>query len=192
MAKPSEPAVIVSTCTGADVLTVETYPEVVATSRPDLMAVSQHVRDQSRAKIPSQVDGIASLPAEASANPEDHEEQTEWCEVAGTEISVVLEGVDQEHQKPTGDELGEELSRLGHERCGVGAEDACCRGVASDRADARATLEDVDGGLVVAVDNGSCGHGTEDLGEHVDGELAPWELSVDAVGKCDRGVQVCS
>jgi len=55
----------------------KTYPEVVAASRPHLMAIPDRIRHQSWAKVTSDVDRIASLPAEARSQSEDEEEQTE-------------------------------------------------------------------------------------------------------------------
>lgn len=154
------------------------------------MAVTDHVGHQARTKIPSEVDSIARLPAKAGANTKDNEEEPQWCKWSSAEISVVLEGVDEEHQQRAGNEFGEELASLGHERCRIGAEDASGRSVASDCADARASLKDIDRRLVVAIDNRSGAHGSQNLGYHVDREFAPWKFAKDAVGKSDSRIEV--
>lgn len=122
-------------------------PEVVTSRSPDFVAIANHVRDESWTKVTSEVDGISGFPAEASTDSKDDEEEAEWSEWASANVSVVLKRVDQEHKEGAGDELGEELARLGHEFGGVGAENAGCSGlaVAWDCSNAGATLEDVDG-----------------------------------------------
>ena len=167
-----------------------THPEVVAASRPDLVTIAKHIADQARAKVTSKIDSIARFPAEASTNTEDDEEQAKRREIASSDIAIVLEGVDQEHQESASDELGEELTGLGHERRWVGAEDSSTRGRLAHGADAGAALEDVNGRLVIAVNNRRCTHGTEDLSDHVNGEFPPGKLSEDAVGKGDCRVEM--
>lgn len=79
-----------------------TYPEIIITGRPHLGAVSNHVRYQSRSKVPGEVDGISGLPAKSRANAKNQEEEAERHEFAGAGIE---EGVDAEHQDGTADEL---------------------------------------------------------------------------------------
>jgi len=91
------------------------YPEIITTRAPHAMTISEEVRHQARTKVSGEVDGIASLPAKACADTEDDEEESERGQVTGAEVSVVLEGVDAEHQDCAGDELGEEHSSTSHE-----------------------------------------------------------------------------
>lgn len=64
------------------------------------------------------------------------------------------------HQQGAGNELGEELPSLGHELCRIRAEDAgtSVLRVSWDCADADAALEDIDGGLVVGIDDSGGAH----------------------------------
>lgn len=57
------------------------------------MAITNHIRDQSRAEITSKVDCIARFPSEACTDTEDDEEETKRREITRTDISVVLECV---------------------------------------------------------------------------------------------------
>lgn len=57
--------------------TVGTYPEIIIARRPHFSTVPENVRDEPRAKVTGQVDGIASEPAPASTDTEDEEEQGE-------------------------------------------------------------------------------------------------------------------
>lgn len=84
------------------------------------------------------------------------------------------------------------MASPGHERGWVGAEDSgrCGGRVTRDSSDAWAAFVDVDGGLVVAVDDCCAAHGAEDLGDEIDGELAPGEFAQDATGECYGGVDV--
>jgi len=152
------------------------------------VTVTDHVGDETWTEITSQVDGIAGLPSEASTDTEDDEEEAERTKVTSTDVTAVCKSVDKEHKESAGNELGEKLASLGHEWLRVCAENAGCCGVACDSTDARATFENVDGRLVVCVDNGRCSHGSEDLGEHVDREFSPWVLSEDAVGESDSRI----
>lgn len=129
-------------------------------------------------------------PAEASTNAENDEEEAQRSERTSSNVSIVLDSVDQEHQEGTGDEFGEELTGLGHEVCRICAENACGGSRAADGSNVRTTLVDVNGGFVVGVDNGRRSHSTENLGDHVGEELSPWELAEDAVGQSDSRVQV--
>lgn len=63
------------------------------------------------------------LPAEAGADAEDDEEQSQWYQISRAKVPVVFESIDQEHQDRAGDEFGEELSGFGHELGRVCAED---------------------------------------------------------------------
>ncbi len=92
-----------------------TYPEVVATEGPDLMAIADHVGDQARTKVTSKVDSIAGFPvmcqfkcaygicgcsnspAKASTNAKDDKKETKWCKGSSSNVSVVFQGVDEEH-----------------------------------------------------------------------------------------------
>lgn len=170
----------------------ENSPEVVVASAPYFMAITEEVRHQSWAEITSQVDSITGLPTEASTNTEDDEEETERCQWTSSNVSLVLECVDHEHEKPTCDEFVEEHAGACHELGRVCAENAGGSGVteAGDCADAGAALVDIDGGFVVGVYNTGGTHGAENLGESVDGEFSPWEFAENAVGECDCRVQM--
>lgn len=111
------------------------------------MAVADHVGDKSWAKVTSEVDGISCLPPEASTNSEDDEEEAERGKWTSADVSFVFECVDHEHEEGAGDKFREELTGLGHELGGVGAEDAGCGGlaVAWDCSDIGTTLVYVDG-----------------------------------------------
>ena len=165
-------------------------PEIIPAIAPHLVAVAEEIAHESWPEVARQVDGVAGLPAEAGADAEDDEEETQGREGPGADVAVVLEGVDAEHEQRAGDEFGEELARLGHEGGGVGAEDAGGAGVAPDGADPGAAFEDVDRRLVVGVDDGGGAHGAEDLRQHVGGEFAPGELAVHAVGEGDGRVDM--
>jgi len=101
-------------------------PEVVPTCGPYLMTISNHVRYESWTKVTGKVDRISCLPAKAGTNAEYDEEEAEWSKRTSTDVSLVLECVDHEHEKSAGDELGEKHSGLGHEFSRVSAEDAGC------------------------------------------------------------------
>lgn len=167
-------------------------PEVVVSSLEDLSAVAQEIRHQSWTKVTGQVDGISGFPAEAGTDTENDEEETQRCQWARTDVALILQGVDHEHEQRAGDEFGEELTRLGHEGLWVCAEDSGRGGVAVswDGADVGSTFVDVDGGFVVCVDDGRGAHGAKDLGEGVDGEFSPGEFAEDAVGEGDCGVEM--
>lgn len=117
------------------------------------MPISNHIRDQSWTKVTSQIDRISSFPTETRTDSKDDEKESEWCKIASAKVAIVLEGVDQEHQEGAGDEFGEELARLCHERRRICAEDAGSGCVASDCANIGTALKDVNGGLVVCVDD---------------------------------------
>jgi hypothetical protein len=51
------------------------YPEIVATSRPNFMAISDHVGDQARTKVTREVDRVSCFPAKTSTDAKDDEEQ---------------------------------------------------------------------------------------------------------------------
>ena len=165
-------------------------PEVVTTERPDLRTVANHVGNETRAKVTGEVDSVTSLPAEASTDTEDEEEETEGHHLAGTNVVVVGHGVDAHHEDSRGDDLGEEHASTSHELGRVRAEDASGGSLAANSSDTSAALKHVDGRLVVSVDNGSTGHGAEDLSNGVDGELAPRVATEDAVGEGNSRVDV--
>lgn len=169
-----------------------TYPEVITSSRPHPVTVSNHVRNKTGPKVTSQVDGVAGLPAEARANAEDQEEQTQWKERSGANVAVVDQGENHKLQDGAGDELGKEHSCARHEGGGIRAEDTRAGGVQSHGPDAAASLEHVNGGLVVCIDNRSSRHGTEELANEVDGELPPRETAVEAVGERHCWVEVAA
>lgn len=98
-------------------------PEIVVAGCPNLFAVSQQVRHQSWTKVSGKINGIAGFPTEAGTNPKNDEEQAERREVSRTDIAVIFQGVDQEHQQHTPNEFAEEHAGGGHELGWVGAED---------------------------------------------------------------------
>jgi hypothetical protein len=165
-------------------------PEVISSSRPNLVTVSKHVRNKTRTKVTGKVDSVTSLPTEAGTDAKDQEEQTKGHELSGANVVVIGHGVNAHHQDGRGNDFGEEHASAGHERSGVCAEDASGGSVASDSPDASTTLKHVDGGLVVAVDDSSASHGSENLSEHVDRELAPRVATENTVGKGDGRIDV--
>lgn len=156
------------------------------------MSISNPVSKQSGTEISSQINGISSLPTESSTNAKDQEEQRKRYEVPGSEIRIVLEREDDKHQHRAGDDFRENLARLGQEGLRIRAEDAGggVVGKPGDRADGAAALELVDGGLVVAVDNGRGAEAAHDLRACVDGELPPREFAVQAIDERDGWVEV--
>lgn len=168
------------------------YPEVISASGPDFVSVTNHVRNETGAKVTSQVDSVASLPTEASANAEDEEEEAKGHERTGANVASVGESEDDKLKNGASDELGEEHASSGHESSGICAEDTSSRVLQADSSDTRAALVHVKSRLVVGIDDGSSSHGTQNLSEHVDGELAPWVTTEDAVGKCNSRVKMTS
>ncbi|CAF3502970.1 unnamed protein product [Fusarium graminearum] len=99
--------------------------ENLPASRPHFTSISEHVRNQTRTKITSQVDGISSFPTKAGTDTEDQEEQTQWHQWTSADVGAVRHGKDDELQNRAGDEFGEEhasachkLSRIGTEHSG--------------------------------------------------------------------------
>lgn len=89
------------------VLWKSTHPKVVSTGGPDLGTVANHVGNETRAKVTSQVDGIARLPAEAGTDAEDEEEQTERRKGSSAGDGVD-EGEDDKLEDGGGHKFGEE------------------------------------------------------------------------------------
>ena len=149
----------------------KSHPEVIIARSPDLPSITQHVRDEPRAKVAGRVDCVSGLPAEAGADAVDDEEEAQRHEVARTDIPRVEQGVDEEHEERTSDELVEELARLCQVRRRVGGEDARRRVVRVpwDRAQTRAAFVHVHGGFVVAVDHRCGAHRAQHLRERVHG-----------------------
>ena len=105
------------------------------------------------------------------------------------DVGGVEQRVDDQHEDGARDEFREEHACPGHEWLRVSAKDAGGRGFESDGADSLA-LKLVDGGDVIGIHNGRSSHGAENLSSHVDGELAPGEPSVEAVGERDGRIDV--
>lgn len=156
------------------------------------MPVSQKVRRQSRSKVSRQIDRISRLPSKARADAKDQEEQRQRGQRPRPQVVVVFQRKDHEHQDRTGDELGEELARLGHEFGRVRAEYPRGRvlRVARHGANIGPPFKRIDGRLVVAVDDGRTAHGPEHLRQHVGGKLAPGELAKHAVGERHSRVEM--
>lgn len=154
------------------------------------MSVSNHIGHQSRTKVTSQVDGIARLPAKARADAKDEEEQAQRHQVPSANVVRIGQGEDAEHEDAAGDELGEEHAGPGHEGRRVRAEDAGGGGRPRHGPDPGAPFEGVKGRLVVAIDDGCAGHGPEELGQGVHGQLAPGVAAVQAVGQGHGRVEV--
>ena len=92
-----------------------------------MVAITQHITHQPWSEVSSKVDSITSLPAElhanvmlvydaitqieqgqsayACTNTKDHKEQSQWSEVASSEVTVILESVNQEHEDGAGNEF---------------------------------------------------------------------------------------
>lgn len=166
------------------------YPEIVTACGPHFMAISNHERHQSGAKVTSKVDGITSLPAEASANAKDEEEEAKRHQVSGSNVVGIGQGEDDEHEDAAGDELGEEHARPSHERSWIRAKDARGGGRAGHGSDASAALKGIESRLVVGVHNSSAHHGSQELSKGIDGELSPRVAAVQTVGKGHRWVEV--
>ena len=156
------------------------------------MAVSNEVAEQSWTEVSRQIDSIACLPAERRTNSKNQEEEHQRSEVAGAKVRIVLQGEDHEHQHRAGDELGEELARLGHERLRVGAKDAGSGVLSGNSTNVGAALVKVNGGFVVAVNDSSASEGTGYLSASIRGPLAPRESPEDAVRKSDSRVEMPS
>lgn len=133
-----------------------------------------------------------NLPAPASANAKDDEKKAERRQRARTDITIILQSVDQEHQQGRGNELGEKLPGLRHERRRIRAEDAgcCILGVSWNRPNARPSLVNVNGGFVICVNDAGSTHGAKDLSQSVHWELLPRKLAEHAVGEGNCWVYV--
>jgi len=85
--------------------------------------VSEHVAHQTWTKVTGEVDGVSGLPSEARTDAENEEEhRASGTKVSGGVVALVTNGEDDKHEDPAGDELGEELARLGQERGRIRAE----------------------------------------------------------------------
>lgn len=124
------------------------------------MAISNHERHQSGAKVTSKVDGITSLPAEASANAKDEEEEAKRHQVSSSNVVGIGQGEDAEHEDAAGDELGEKHARPSHECSGIRAKDARGSGRAGHGSDASTSLKGIESRLVVGVHDGGAHHGS--------------------------------
>lgn len=93
----------------------------------------------------------------------------------GSDVVVVLDCIDQEHEQCTCYEFGEELASVAHEVGRIRAEDTSGRvlGISRDSTDSRTTLKLIYGRLVVAIDDCCCCHRAKDLSGHVHWELLP-------------------
>lgn len=138
------------------------YPEIVATGAPHVRTVTDGVGHQSGPEISSEVDGVASFPAETCTNTEDDEEQRQRYEILRTEIMVVLNRIDEEHEQCAGNNFAEEHAGSRHERRRICAEDPGRRiiGIPWNGANANAAFKLVDCGLVVGVDDEGGTHGS--------------------------------
>lgn len=99
-------------------------PEIIVAGSPNFVAITNHIADESWTEITSKIDSISGFPTEACTNTKDNEEETKWCEGTSTDIAIIFQCVDQEHQQARCNELREELTCLCHEGCWVCAEDA--------------------------------------------------------------------
>lgn len=158
------------------------------------MSIPHEVSHQPGPKISSQINRIAGFPAQRGANSKDQEEQTQWHHIPCTQIRIILQRKNHKHKHRTRHNLGENLARLGQERLRIRAEHACgsCVREARHSPDSSASFVCVDGGLVIAVDDGRGAEAAEDLGGGVDGELVPGEFPVQAVDECDGRVEVAT
>lgn len=150
------------------------------------MAIAKNVRNQTRTEVTSQVDGIASLPTEASTDAEDEEEERQGEELAGIAIFGIGQGENDEHENAGCDKLGKPHRGTRHELGGIRAENAG----GGEGADANTTLEVVNGEDIVAVDDEGAGHGTQDLSDGIDGKFSPGVAAEQAVGKGNGWVKV--
>lgn len=175
-------------------LAEEAYPKVVSTSRKDFVAVADKVRDEARTKVTGQVDGITSLPTEASANAKDEEEepQGEHAHVRAIEVVRIGEAKNDELENAACDKLGEEHAGSGHEGSGICAEQASGGVFATNGANVDTALKGVNGRTVVGVDDSSSRHGSKQLCQSIDRELAPGVATVEAVGKGNGGVEMAA
>lgn len=171
----------------------DTYPKVITSGTPHLISITDEIGEQSRSEISGQINRVAGFPAERGADAEDQEEQPQRDHVAGAEIRVVLKRENDKHKNRARDDFAEELARLGQEGLRVGAEDAGRRGVAvpGHGAQVAAAFVRVDGGFVVAVDDGGAAEAAGDLRAGVDGEFPPGEFAEEAVYECNGRVEIC-
>jgi hypothetical protein len=98
-------------------------PKVIVPRRPNLVSIPKEVTHESGTKVSCKINRIASLPTKASTDAEDDEEQAQRRQVPCTDVAIILQRVDAEHENCASDEFREELAGLCHECCGVGAED---------------------------------------------------------------------
>lgn len=168
------------------------YPEVVTSIGEHLTAIAKHVRHEPRSEVTSEINSIASLPTEASTNAKDEEHEAQRQQRSGANVVAIDEGEDGELENGAGNDLGEEHAGSRHELGRIGAEDTGGGIGSGDSAETGAALIHVNGRLVVAINNGSSGHGAEDLSNGVDGELAPRVAAIDAVCKRHCGVDVAA
>ena len=172
-------------------------PEVVIPGRPNLRSVSDRIRHQTRAKVTSQIDRVAGLPAKTGADAKDQEEEGQGKEVAGAglahgaRVGTVFQSEDDEHEHGGGDEFGKELVGFVQKGLRIRAEDSGSGMLGGwDGASAGSAFEGVDAGDVVGVDDPGGDEATEELRDQVDGEAFPGETAVEAVGERDGGIQV--
>lgn len=154
------------------------------------MAISDHVRNQSRTKITSEVDSIARLPTKASTDTKDEEEKSKRHHVSSIDIVGVSQSKDTEHENAAGDEFREEHACPSHKRGRICAKDPGRCGRASHRPDTSAALKGIKSRLIVAIHDSGTNHGSEKLSKGVDRQLAPGVAAVQTVGKSHRWVEV--
>lgn len=190
-ASEDEQVVKETTKAGTDTGSDNGDPEVVSAVGPDAGAVAQNGRGKTGAKVTSRVDGIASLPAEGGTEAKDEEEEGKRTKVSGSQVVVVVDGVDTHHEDGRGNDFRKDHTGAGHEGGRVGAEDASGGSRQSDGSDTMSLVK-VKGRLVVSVDDKGAEEGTHELGKGVDGELLPGESAEDAVGQRDGGVEMAA
>ena len=154
------------------------------------MPIPDEIREQPGSKVSSQINRIAGLPAERRTDSKDQEEQAQGNHISRTEIRIIFQRKDHEYKYSTGDDLREDLSRLRQEGLRIRIEHTrgCGVGISWDGEERGAPLICVNGGFVIAVDDGGAAEAARDLCAGVDGELVPRKLAVEAVDECDGRV----
>ncbi|DBA00211.1 TPA: hypothetical protein N0F65_007836 [Lagenidium giganteum] len=158
-------------------------PEVVVAFREHHGAPAGQEREETRAKVTSWVDGVASVHAERHADGRDQQAERNWCsELATRLVALVLDGEHTNEQHGRAEELGVEGRRVGHQVTWVRGKMHLLGSVV--------WIGVVDEWAVHHEDHEGSTERTQHLCHDVAWHLAPRDALVDGEGDGDGRVQV--
>jgi len=144
---------------------------VLAAVVPNLSPVAGHPAHQTGAEVTSGIERISSLHSKACTFTQNSNKQNEWNEpIGGWAVAFIGDGENHNEKDGSGQDFRKEALQIGHV---VGRESSEERRSARNSSDTLAAFKEIDGPVVVGINETGTGEGAQDLRQDERGNFFP-------------------